>query len=64
MIKEVKPNANAKNFLHKLKEKYGTGKKAMINVSYNFIKLKDGVTEKELIEAIDEVVGEALRYGE
>ena len=64
LIKEVKPNANAKNFLHKLKEKYGTGKKAMINVSYNFIKLKDGVTEKELIEAIDEVVGEALRYGE
>ena len=64
LIKEVKPNANAKNFLHKLKEKYGTGKKAMINISYNFIKLKDGVTEKELIEAIDEVVGEALRYGE
>ena len=64
LIKEVKPNANAKNFLHKLKEKYGSGKKAMINVSYNFIKLKDRVTEKELIEAIDEVVGEALRYGE
>jgi hypothetical protein len=64
LIKEVKPNANAKNFLHKLKEKYGSGKKAMINVSYNFIKLKDRVTEKELIEAIEEVVGEALRYGE
>jgi len=63
LIKEVKPNANAKNFLHKLKEKYGSGKKAMINVSYNFIKLKDRVTEKELIEAIDEVVGEAKNFG-
>jgi len=63
LIKEVNPNANAKNFLHKLKEKYGTGKKAIINVSYNFIKLKDRVTEKELIEAIDEVVGEAKNFG-
>ena len=63
LIKEVNPNANAKNFLHKLKEKYGSGKKSKINVSYNFIKLKDGVTSEELNEMIDDVVDEARNFG-
>ena len=62
LIKEVKPNANAKNFLHKLKEKYGTGKKAKICVSYNFINLK-GCREEELVKIIDEVVDEARNFG-
>ena len=49
MFKQVSPNANAKNFLHILKEKYGgNNKKSKIQVSYNFINLKDGVTEEEL----------------
>ena len=64
LIKEIKPNANSKNFLHKLKEKYGSGKNSKIQVSYNFIKLKDGITEEELKNMIDNVVKEALRYGE
>jgi len=62
LIKEVNPNANAKNFLHKLKEKYGTGKKAKMSVSYNFINLK-GCKEDELVKMIDEVVGEAKNFG-
>ena len=63
LIKEVNPNANAKNFLHKLKEKYGTGKKSKIQVSYNFVNLKEGATEEQLKEIIDEVVDSALMYG-
>jgi len=63
LIKEVNPNANSKNFLHKLKEKYGTGKKSKIQVSYNFVNLKEGATEEQLKEMIDEVVEAALRYG-
>jgi hypothetical protein len=41
LLKEVSPNANAKNFLHQLKEQYGSGEKSKIKVSYNFINLKD-----------------------
>ena len=63
LFKEVNPNANAKNFLHKLKEKYGTGNKSKIKVSYNFVNLKDGVTEEELNYMIDEVVNNAKNYG-
>ena len=62
LIKEVNPNANAKNFLHKLKEKYGKGKNAKICVSYNFVNLK-GCGEEELVKMIDEVVGEAKNFG-
>ena len=63
LIKEVNPNANSKNFLHKLKERYGTGKKSKIQVSYNFVNLKEGGTEEQLKEMIDEVVEAALMYG-
>jgi chromosome segregation ATPase len=72
LIKEVNPNANSKNFLHKLKERYGTGKKSKIQVSYNFVNLKEGGTEEQLKEmtaerppplVIDDVVDSALNYG-
>jgi chromosome segregation ATPase len=63
LIKEVNPNANSKNFLHKLKERYGTGKKSKIQVSYNFVNLKEGGTEEQLKEMIDDVVDSALNYG-
>ena len=64
MFKEVSPNANAKNFLHILKEKYGgNNKKSKIQVSYNFINLKDGVTEEELNTMVNEVVDNAKNYG-
>ena len=63
LIKEIKPNANSKNFLHTLKEKYGTGKKSKIKVTYNFINLKTGVTEEELLAMMDDVVENALNFG-
>ena len=63
IFKEVSPNANAKNFLDQLKEQYGSGKKSKIKVSYNFINLKDGVTEEELNNMVNEVVDNAKNYG-
>jgi hypothetical protein len=63
LLKEVSPNANAKNFLYQLKEQYGSGKKCKIQVSYNFINLKDGVTEEELISMVKEVVDNGKNYG-
>ena len=63
LIKEIKPNANSKNFLHTLKEKYGTVKKSKIKVTYNFINLKTGVTEEELLAMMDDVVENALNFG-
>jgi hypothetical protein len=62
MFKEVTPNANAKNFLHILKEKYGSTN-SKIQVSYNFIKLKSGVLEEELNTMINDVVDSAKNYG-
>ena len=64
MFKEVTPNANAKNFLHILKEKYGSNNAdSKIKVSYNFINLKSGVSEEELNTMINEVVESAKNYG-
>ena len=64
MFKEVSPNANSKNFLHILKEKYGgNNKKSKIKVCYNFVNLKDGVTEEELNDMVNEVVENAKNYG-
>jgi hypothetical protein len=63
LIKEIKPNPNAKNFLHTLKEKYGSGKQTKIKVSYNFINLVGNVTEEELINMVDEVVDDTKNFG-
>jgi len=63
LIKEIKPNPNAKNFLHTLKEKYGSGKKSKIKVSYNFINLVGNVTEEELINMVEEVVNDTQNFG-
>ena len=64
LFKEVSPNANSKNFLHILKEKYGgNNKKSKIQVCYNFVNLKDGVTEEELNGMVNEVVENAKNYG-
>jgi len=64
MFKEVTPNANAKNFLHILKEKYGSNNaNSKIKVSYNFINLKNDILEEELNTMINEVVESAKNYG-
>ena len=64
MFKEINPNPNAKNFLHILKEKYGSNNnESKIQISYNFINLKEGSTEEELNTIINEVVTNAKNYG-
>lgn len=63
MFKEVTPNANAKNFLHILKEKYGSNNNSKISISYNFINLKNDILEDELNTMINEVVESAKNYG-
>ena len=64
MFKEINPNPNAKNFLHILKEKYGSNNaESKIQISYNFINLKEGSTEEELNTIINEVVANAKNYG-
>ena len=60
---EIKPNANAKNFLHKLKELYGRGKDAKLSVSYNFVNLVGTITEDELRDMVDGVVEHAKNFG-
>jgi hypothetical protein len=63
LLREVSPSPNSKNFLHQLKEKYGSGKKSKIKVSYNFIHLNDGVTQDELNNMLDEVIESNKNYG-
>jgi hypothetical protein len=63
VFREVKPSPNSKNFLHQIKENYGSGKKSKIKVSYNFINLNDGVTEVELNNMLDEVIESNKNYG-
>ncbi len=60
---EIKPNANAKNFLHKLKELYSRGDDAKIKLSYNYVNLLDGVNENELRDMVDGVVEHAKNFG-
>ena len=63
LLREVSPSPNSKNFLHQLKEKYGSGKKSKIKVSYNFIYLNDGVSQHELNNMLDEVIESNKNYG-
>ena len=60
---EIKPNANAKNFLHKLKDLYSHGNDAKIKLSYNYVNLVDGVNENELRDMVDGVVEHAKNFG-
>ena len=63
LIKEIKPNANSKNFLHLLKETFGRGKTAKIKITYNFINLLNDTTEEDLIDMIDEIVDNSKNFG-
>jgi len=60
---EIKPNANAKNFLHKLKELYSRGDDAKIKLSYNYVNLVGNVNENELRDMVDGVVEHAKNFG-
>jgi len=64
VFREINPNPNAKNFLHQLKELYGSkGAKSKIKIHYNYVTLLDGVSEDELNVMIDNVVENAKNYG-
>jgi len=60
---EIKPNANAKNFLHKLKELYSRGDDAKIKLSYNYVNLVGNVNENELKDMVNGVVEHAKNFG-
>ena len=62
LLREVSPSPNSKNFLHQLKEKYGSGKKSKIKVSYNYINLNN-ITEEELNTMLDNVIASNKNYG-
>ena len=62
LLREVSPSPNSKNFLHQLKEKYGSGKKSKIKVSYNYINLNN-ITEEELNTMLDDVIESNKNYG-
>jgi hypothetical protein len=64
MFREINPNPNSKNILHKLKELYGCkGAKSKIKIHYSYITLLNGVSEDELNVMIDNVVENAKNYG-
>ena len=63
LILEIKPNANAKNFMHTLKELYSHGKSAKISVSYNYLSLVDGISEMDLKDMVEGVVKNAKNFG-
>ena len=63
IIKQIKPNANAKNFKHLLKEKYGSGKTPKLKINNQTITLLAGVTEDELKVFADEVIETAKAFG-
>jgi hypothetical protein len=63
IIKQIKPNANAKNFKHLLKEKYGSGKTPKVKINNQTITLMAGVTEDDLKVFADEVIETAKAFG-
>ncbi len=63
LILEIKPNANAKNFMHTLKELYSRGKSAKIGVSYNYLNLLDCISETDLKDMVEGVVKNAKNFG-
>lgn len=59
-IKTVSPNANTKNILHRLKEKYYLDRKnRKIKVCRNDIELLGDTTEEDVLDYIDEIVRDA-----
>jgi len=63
LILEIKPNANAKNFLHKLKDLYSLVKSPKLTIVYNYVNLVGNVSENDLKEMVNGVVEHAKNYG-
>jgi hypothetical protein len=64
VLLDIKPNANTKNILHRLKETYSCKKNKKINIKYNYINLVDGTDESELVSYINKIVDDKRKYSE
>jgi len=60
---EITPRPNSKNFLHNLKDLYGTGKDAKLKIYYNYISLMNDTTELHLCDMVNTVVEDAKNLG-
>ena len=63
MFREIKPSPNSKNFLHNIKDLYGSGDTPQVKVHYNYIILLNGVSEIALDAMVDTVVENAKNFG-
>jgi len=63
LFREIKPSPNSKNFLHNIKDLYGSGDKPQVKIYYNYITLLNGVSEMALDEMVNTVVENAKNFG-
>lgn len=63
LFREIKPSPNSKNFLHNIKDLYGSGDTPQVKVHYNYIALLNGVSELALDEMVNTVVENAKNFG-
>jgi hypothetical protein len=61
LFREINPSPNSKNFLHNLKDLYGTGATSKLKIHYNYISMNG--TNDELNEMINNVLDKAKSFG-
>ena len=61
LFREINPSPNSKNFLHNLKDLYGTGATSKLKIHYNYISMNG--SNDELNEMIDTVLDKAKSFG-
>jgi hypothetical protein len=61
LFREINPSPNSKNFLHNLKDLYGTCATSKLKIHYNYISMNG--TNDELNEMINNVLDKAKSFG-
>ena len=61
LFREINPSPNSKNFLHNLKDLYGTGATSKLKIHYNYISMNG--SNDELNEMINTVLDKAKSFG-
>lgn len=61
LFREINPSPNSKNFLHNLKDLYGTGTTPQLKIHYNYITMNG--SNEELNEMINNVLDKAKTFG-
>lgn len=61
LFREINPSPNSKNFLHNLKDLYGTGTTPKLKIHYNYISMNG--SNDELNAMIDTVLDKAKSFG-